>query len=60
VFNLANNVDEEETLKKIEELKKEAKESSKNRSRVNFIIFSNKNVIKNLNVGKIKVNDGLI
>jgi hypothetical protein len=34
VFNLANNLDEDDTLKKIEELKKETKESSKNKSRV--------------------------
>ena len=34
VFNLANEIDEEQSLKKIEDLKKEAKESAKNRSRV--------------------------
>lgn len=41
VFNLANNIDEEESLKKVEELKKEAKESAKNKNRVtiNFNSF---------------------
>ena len=34
VFNLANNIDEEESMKKVEELKKEAKESAKNKNRV--------------------------
>ncbi|CAF0750264.1 unnamed protein product [Brachionus calyciflorus] len=34
LFNLANEIDEEQSLKKIEEFKKEAKESAKNRSRI--------------------------
>ena len=34
MFNLANNLEEEETIKKIEDLKKEVKESSKNRVRL--------------------------
>jgi len=34
VFNLANNLDEDESMKKISELKAEAKEASKNRNRV--------------------------
>ena len=34
---MANNIDEEETLKKLEELKKEAKEGAKNRNRVNLL-----------------------
>ena len=37
---MANNIDEEESTKKIEELKKEAKENAKNKNRVNyFLIF---------------------
>lgn len=38
---MANNIDEEETLKKLEELKKEAKEGAKNRNRVNFLYNDN-------------------
>lgn len=34
VFNLANNIDEEGTMKKLDELKKEAKESAKNRTKM--------------------------
>ena len=36
VFNLTNNIEKDDSIKKIEELKKEAKESSKNRGRVSF------------------------
>jgi hypothetical protein len=34
VFNLANNIDEEDSIKKVGELKAEAKEASKNKHRV--------------------------
>ena len=40
VFNLANNVDEEEAMKKIAELKAEAKESSKNKHRVRLFFLN--------------------
>lgn len=39
VFNLANNIDEDESLKKVEELKKEAKESAKTKHRVNYSFY---------------------
>lgn len=34
MFNLANNLEEEESIKKIEDLKREAKENAKSRTRV--------------------------
>ena len=40
VFNLANSIDEEESQKKLDELKKEAKESAKNKNRVNLLRYS--------------------
>jgi len=43
VFNLANNIDEEESMKKVEELKKEAKESAKNKNRVKNMKFKKLN-----------------